>query len=86
MKKTKFRKIGIQVDGKPTKFRIGDSIQFGDGDSPKVITAIKVDSDGCVVYLLTHVKDGSLVTQWMTENDMNIFESIGPKHYQLGFG
>ena len=23
--------------------------------------------------------------QWMTENDMNIFESMGTKHYRIGF-
>ena len=85
MKKAKFKKIEVRVDGSSTKFKIGDSIQFGENDTPKVVTAIKVDSDGCIVYLLTYVKDGAFVTQWMTENDMNIFESMGTKHYKIGF-
>ena len=76
----------VSVDGKSTKFKIGDSIQLGDKDPPKVVTAIKVDSDGCIAYLLTYVKDGAFATQWMTENDMNIFESIGTRHYKIGFG
>ena len=85
MKKAKFKKIEVRVDGSPTKFKIGDSIQLGENDTPKVVTAIKVDSDGCIVYLLTYVKDGAFVTQWRTENDMNIFESMGTKHYKIGF-
>ena len=85
MKKTKFKKIEVRVDGSPTKFKIGDSIQLGENDTPKVVTAIKVDSDGCIVYLLTYVKDGAFATQWMTENDMNIFESMGTNHYKMGF-
>ena len=85
MKKAKFKKIEVRVDGSPTKFQIGDSIQLGEDDTPKAVTAIKVDSDGCIVYLLTYVKDGAFATQWMTENDMNIFESMGTKHYKIGF-
>lgn len=85
MKKSKFKKIEVKVDGSPTKFKIGDSIQLGEKDSPKVVTAIKVDSDGCISYLLTCIKDEQFATQWMTENDMNIFESMGTKHYRIGF-
>lgn len=28
MKKSKFKKIEVKVDGNPTKFKIGDSIQL----------------------------------------------------------
>lgn len=76
-KDSEFKKISISVNGRRTKYRIGDHLRFAeDDDNVKCVTKISVDSDGCVSYLLTFFKGDSFTSQWMTENDMLIFDSI----------
>jgi len=73
----KFEKIKISVDGNETKFSIGDHIRLNEDDVKRCVTKISVDSDGCVSYLLTYISpDKEITSQWFTENDFRVMESL----------
>jgi hypothetical protein len=84
-KKKKFDKIAVSVNGKRTAFKIGDYVKFFEGDTLRCITRITIDSDGCVSYMMTFVNDGSLVSQWITENDFKIMASLDEAPTEIGF-
>lgn len=84
-KKAKFDKITVSVNGKRTIFKIGDYVKFYEGDTLRCITRISVDSDGCVSYLMTFVHDGSLISQWFTENDFKIMANLDEEPNIIGF-
>ena len=84
-KKGSFDKIAVSVNGKRTIFKIGDYVKFFEGDTLRCITRISVDSDGCISYLMTFVHEGSLVSQWFTENDFHIMASLDEEPTEIGF-
>ena len=84
-KNTDFDKISVSVNGKKTKFKIGDHIKFNESDVLRCITAISVDSDGCVTYQLSFLNDKVLTSQYMSENDFLIMESMNQKPKVIGF-
>ena len=81
----KFDKIRVSVNGKPTKFRIGDHIRLNKHDMVRCVTQISVDSDGCVQYLLSFLNDGVVSSQWFNENDFEIFGSVDERVKNIGF-
>jgi len=82
----KFKKIRISVDGNDTKFQIGDHIRLHDDDVKRCVTKVSVDSDGCVSYLLTFINtDKEITSQWFTENDFRVMESLEEETRVMGF-
>jgi len=86
MKKKQYDKIRVSVNGKPTKFKIGDYIKFNENDISRIITQISVDSDGCIQYLVSFLDGKAMTSMWMSENDIRIMESLHGKPKIIGFG
>lgn len=61
-KRKPFKRIRISVNGKPTKFKIGDYIKFNEKDVNRCITQISIDSDGCINYLVSYLDDKNMTS------------------------
>lgn len=83
--KKKFEPIRCSVNGKRTKFKIGDVVQFCEDDTRRVITKIMVDSDCCVQYCVSYLRNGHVEESWMSENDFNVMETLTRKTKFIGF-
>ena len=86
MKKKIYDQIRVSVNGKRTKFKIGDHIKFNENDSERIITQISVDSDGRIQYLVAFLDGKSMSSMWLSENDFRIMESLHKKPKVIGFG
>lgn len=86
MKKKIYDKIRVSVNGKQTKFKIGDHIKFNENDVERIITQILVDSDGRIQYLVSFLDGKSMSSMWMSENDFRIMESLHGRPKVIGFG
>lgn len=86
MKKKIYDQIRVSVNGKRTKFKIGDHIKFNENDSERIITQISVDSDGRIQYLVAFLDGKSMSSMWLSENDFRIMERLHKKPKVIGFG
>lgn len=62
-RKKTFDKIAVSVNGKRTKFKVGDFVKFNENDVMRCITKISIDSDGCVSYLMMFLHNNEMMSQ-----------------------
>ena len=86
-KKAKPQRTGIcvSVNGRPTRFKIGDHIKFFERDKLRCITRISIDSSGSATYMLTYMGEDGLESQWLGEDEFILMGSLAERSDEIGF-
>lgn len=79
-------KIGVAVNGKDLPFKIGDKIEFPDGNSIlKTIAAIQINENGIETYLLEWFEEDAFKQYWISLTELKILKDNMKKRKVVSF-